>query len=128
MIGNGTNPQGESWLFVQVEGTANNVQCLVGIAKERDFLTVLFVLLRPSMDVDGQDVGQGSVGDVKDGDFPIKKELKVLGNESFKGLQGPSRDAFVVGFGGLAPFQGTKPGVLPQGNPIKNDDMGVKEW
>ncbi len=65
MIGNRTNHQRESRLFVQEEGMANYAQRhsdmaevgVVGIVKKRDFLTVLFVLLRPPANAD-----QGKVG------------------------------------------------------------------
>ncbi len=58
---------------------------------------------------------------------PRRKNSKssTIRNEGFRRLQGPGRDAFVVGFGGLTLFQGTKPGVLPQNNPIKDGNVGV---
>ncbi len=96
MIENGTNPQRESQLLVQVEGTANNAQHrgnraevrVVDIAKERNFLTVLFVFLCPPTNADGGEGGQGCIGDVMDGDFSIEEELKVLHDESFGGCKG----------------------------------------
>ncbi len=53
MIENGTNPQRESQLLMQVEGTASDMQHsgnraevrVVSVAKERNFLTILFVFL-----------------------------------------------------------------------------------
>ncbi len=105
----GTNPQRESRFLVQEEGKADNAQRrgdrskvgVVDVAKDRNFLTVLFVLLCPPANVDAGDVGQLHVGDVVDGDFSIEEELKVLRNECFWRLKGPGCDAFVVGFGGL---------------------------
>ncbi len=91
MIWNGTNPQRESQLLMQVEGTASDMQHssnraevrVVGVAKERNFLTILFILLHPPTNADGGDGGQGRIGDIVDWDFSIKEELKVLHNESF---------------------------------------------
>ncbi len=101
---------------------------VVGIEKERNFLTVLFDFLHPPMNADGGEGEQERIGDVVDWDFSIKEELKVLCNECFGGLQGPSSDVFVVGFGGLAPFRGTKPGVSSKGDPVKNGNVRVKGW
>ncbi len=55
------NPQGESRLLVQEEGSSGYVQHgnygaeigVVGVTKERDFLTVLFVFLHPPANADG---------------------------------------------------------------------------
>ncbi len=68
------------------------------------------------------------VSDVADRDFSVKEELKFLCIEGFGRLQGQGRDAFVGGFGGLTPLQGTKSSVSSQGNPIKNGNVGVKVW
>ncbi len=93
-------------------GAANNAQScgngaegrIGGVTRERDCLTILFVLLCPPADADRGDVGQLRVGDVVGGYFALEEELKVLHNEGFGRLRGPGCDSFVVGFGGLAPL------------------------
>ncbi len=99
---------------------ANNAQCrgdraevwVGGVAEKRDFLTVLFVLLRPPANAYRGDVGRGGIGDVLCGGFFIEEELAVLHNDS-NWQRGPGSDAFVVGLGCLTLFGGTESGVSP---------------
>ncbi len=88
----------------------------------------MFVLLRPPTNGDEGNVGRGCTVDVGDGDFSLKEELKVLCNGCLGRLQGPGNDAFVVGFGGLAPLQGSESGVSSQDNPVENGAVWVGRW
>ncbi len=96
MIWNGTNSQRESRFLVQEEGMANNVKrCgnraevgVVGVVKERDLFTILFVLLCLPANVDGGYVVQLHVGDVVDGDVSSRKNSKSSTMKASGGCEG----------------------------------------
>ncbi len=92
LFGYGTNPQGESRLLVEAEGMTNDAQgCsdgaegwIGGIVRERDSLTILFVLLRPPADANRSDGCGERVGDIWNGDVTIPEEFEIIRDEGFQ--------------------------------------------
>ncbi len=64
-------------------------------------------------------------GDVRDRDFSVKEELKILCNEGFWWLQWPGGDAPVGCLQCLAPLQGAETGIVAEDNPVKDHNTWV---